>query len=157
MRAFPPSPAALLGAMTGLWVKSNSKGRSSGNSNNNNSNNSSNNSNSNSNSNNSSGNGNNRRQLSRCALWLLLWFLGSPLWRRRLGDQARHGVRAWMRVRFCQYMDVLSKTPPNRRELAASSRAPHRGRLSFGYFSLAKQRKVTRPPLRWTKPCEEPN
>jgi len=57
--------------------------------------------------------------------------------------------------RFSKAQDVLSKTPPDRRELAASSRAPHRGRLSFGYFSLAIQRKVTRPPLRWTKPCDK--
>jgi hypothetical protein len=30
------------------------------------------------------------------------------------------------------------------------------GRLSLAYFSLAKQREVSRPPPRWAKPREAP-
>src|ERR1700761_5984515 len=42
---------------------------------------------------------------------------------------------------------------PSRTCRAKSSASAKRGALSFGYFSLAKQRKVTRPPAGGRKPA----
>jgi hypothetical protein len=85
-------------------------------------------------------------------------------------EQCRSNCR--MRVRFRRYMDVPSKTPapPHdpggqgegmdargramQEQLPDARKARLRGVLSLGYFSLDKQREVTRPPLRGTKPCD---
>ena len=56
---------------------------------------------------------------------------GPPLWRRRLGDQARNGVRAWMRARFRKHRTCYRKPLPT----AANSRL-HRERHIGVAFSL---------------------
>jgi hypothetical protein len=133
IRAFPPSPVALLGAMTGPVDQQPKQEQ-----------------------------GNSKSRAAAAGEPLLF---GSPVQRRRAGDQARRGA-CRRHARFCQYTDVLSKTPPDRRVPAALSRARTRGGLSLGYFSLATQREVTRrPPTerseggceapKPTKPCEE--
>ena len=88
--------------------------------------------------------------------WLLMRLLisGSPYdaaggWRK-----ARR-VAAWMRPVFRQDRNVLSKNPGARPRTwrAQPGRRVIRGALSFGYFSLGKQRKVTRPPAGGRKPA----
>jgi hypothetical protein len=155
IRAFPPSPAALLGAMTGGEVKSNSRSnrksrsKSKSKSKSRSKSKSKSKSRSRSKSRSKSKSKSKSVKLPACALLLL----GAPVQRRRAGGIARRGART-MRARFRQYTDVLSKTPPDRRGPAASSRARTRGRLSLAYFSLATQREVSRLPLRQTKPRE---
>ncbi len=74
--------------------------------------------------------------------------LPSPLQRRPGGGSARRvarmdasqfGVSPWM---DCRQTPQPGRVPPG----PTAREARKRGGLSFGYFSLAKQRKVTRPP-----------
>src|SRR5688572_15202065 len=85
-------------------------------------------------------------------------------------EQCRSNCRK--RARFRRYMDVPSKTPAPthdpggqgegmdargramQEQLPDTRKARLRGVLSLGYFSLDKQREVTRTPLRGTKPCD---
>ena len=75
--------------------------------------------------------------------------------RRRKSPQ---GARAGCARVRCQYTDVLSANPGacSRSRSGRTPKRPRpRGCLSLGYFSLGKQREVTRPPgwrtkLTWT-------
>ncbi len=72
--------------------------------------------------------------------------------RRKARREARMDAREFVvSTRTC-----CQQTPTHRRAPAASSPAPLRGRLLFGYFLLAKQEKVTRLPLRQAKPRGKP-
>jgi len=64
-------------------------------------------------------------------------------------------VAAWMRPVFRQDRDVLSKNPVTRTRTwrAKPGRRVIRGALSFGHFSLGKQRKVTRAAAAARKPA----
>jgi len=78
----------------------------------------------------------NRSKFSRCAPWLLLQILGSPLWRRRLGDQARRGARmdarAFLPVHGCTVKNP-SRPPRTRGFIAsATSGSPFFWLLFFG-------------------------
>src|SRR5215813_5094557 len=88
-----------------------------------------------------------RSALCSALLFALALDLPSPM-RRRVGEGKPAGWPAGRRPVFRQDRDVLSKNPvAHPRTFRASARkAPHRGGLSFGYFSLATQRKVTRCP-----------
>ena len=76
-------------------------------------------------------------------LWLWLWLSGPRLQRRRAGEQARSGLRrdaqTLMLIESVPAQDVLSKTPPARRE--PEGRCAW-GRLSFGDFSFPKKEKL---------------
>ena len=69
-------------------------------------------------------------------------FPGAPLERWWADDQARRGDDT-MSSPFRQHKDVLSKSPAGQHEPGGQDarRARKRGGLSFGSFSLAKQRK----------------
>jgi hypothetical protein len=57
------------------------------------------------------------------------------------------GGSAWMPIPFRQGRSPVEKPGrPSRTCGAKSPASAKRGALSFGYFSLSKQRKVTRPP-----------
>jgi len=66
--------------------------------------------------------------------------------RRNSPQGGRHGCRPGDR----QGRTPCRSTPP---PVCDPAGARHRGGLSFGYFSLAKQRKVTRPPAGGRKPA----
>src|SRR6185437_11015401 len=74
-----------------------------------------------------------------------LWAPCAAVRRRRQAASAGIGRRP---MPFRRYMDVPPKSPAPAHGLAAQGWAASakRGGLSFGYFSLAKQRKVTRAP-----------
>ena len=81
--------------------------------------------------------------------------LTGPLCRGERTEEKPAGARPrWARVR-CWSRDGPSTNPVvrSRSRWAGAQRPRHRGGLSFGYFSLATQRKVTRPPQADGSPC----
>ncbi|MBB4125057.1 hypothetical protein GGR77_000328 [Xanthomonas translucens] len=84
-------------------------------------------------------------QLPLLALLLLQFaFQGSPL---RVGERPGNnpaGAARRMRDVFRWHMDVPSKNPRLLADPARSAGRPDWGGLSFAYFSLAVQRKVSR-------------
>jgi len=70
---------------------------------------------------------------------------GAPM-ARRVGEGKSAGWLAGMRASFSPGQESRRKTPQPARAPAGQEarRARHRGGLSFGYFSLATQRKVAR-------------
>src|SRR5688572_2596909 len=84
-------------------------------------------------------------------LWLRCWLSGTRVERRRTVGTAAQRARAWMRASSAKAQGCASPNPggPTR---TPRSGARSSGVLSLGYFSLDKQREVTRPPPRGTKP-----
>jgi hypothetical protein len=112
IRAFPPSPAALLGARDG-------KGEP---------------------------------EATACKLFAL----DPPS--RRSRRRAGGSVRGIAHRRCASFSPVQGRAVEKPRRLDANprkARAWSPGRVLFGYFLLATQEKVPRPPLRRTKPCEQ--
>jgi hypothetical protein len=86
----------------------------------------------------------------------LLLFKGAPVPRRGGGGKPA-GARAWMRASLSSGHGRPVDKPRSRRAnliYMDVNQARHRGVLLFGYFLLDKQEKVTRPPLRGTKPAK---
>src|SRR6185503_17585369 len=75
----------------------------------------------------------------------------------RLGRKGPQGVRQGCRTLFAG-AGAPSKSPAETHAPGGQDarRAPHRGGLSFGYFSLATQRKVTRAPTGARNPGRRP-
>ncbi len=67
-----------------------------------------------------------------------------PIWRVRAG-QERNRVRAPQHGAFCAPCQGELVERPHARAKSGTRRAAMWGRLFFGYFLLAKQKKVTRP------------
>jgi hypothetical protein len=94
-----------------------------------------------------------------CALGSWLLALGSwpfgPLWRGGWVEGKPEGWLAGMPASLSSGQEALStnlRNPPAYLE-GAARKARHRGGLSLGYFSLATQREVTRPPAGGRKPA----
>jgi len=75
-----------------------------------------------------------------------------PIWRGRTGEK-RNRVRAPQHGAFCApCQGELVERPPARAK-SGTRRAAMWGRLFFGYFLLAKQKKVTRPQAKSEAPA----
>ena len=88
--------------------------------------------------------------------WLLALGPWGPRMTRRVGGGSARRVARRVRASFSPGQDALSKNPathPRTWRAARPARRVIRGALSFGYFSLGKQRKVTRAAAAARKPA----
>ena len=97
----------------------------------------------------------NSRPAAPGVAWLLMRSAPGSPYDAAGGWRKARRVAAWMRPVFRQDKDVLSKNPVTRPRTwrAQPVRRVIRGALSFGYFSLGKQRKVTRAAAAARKPA----
>ena len=71
---------------------------------------------------------------------------GPRVGRRRAADKAPQGSARGIAPIPLRHRMCRQRNPAARSEPSAQRRAPHSGCLSLGYFSLGKQREVTRSP-----------